>query len=193
MKDFVFIDVETSGLDPERHEILEVAALRVSPKLDVIGEFSAKCIPLHISNADPAALTVNGYTDEEWMDAIPLKEALVQTAPLMEDAVPAGHNVQFDLSFLAKGFAATGVKPPKTSRQRLDTVALAFVEAIAGKAPDMKLDSLCKALFVSRRRPHDARSDALDALESVRTMARLVAASSSGMDCLGSDNERGPK
>jgi DNA polymerase III epsilon subunit-like protein len=27
--DLVFVDVETTGLDPERHELIEVAAVRV--------------------------------------------------------------------------------------------------------------------------------------------------------------------
>ena len=46
MKDLVFVDVETTGLDPDRHELIEVAAVRVHPHtLEPLDHLSVRVVP----------------------------------------------------------------------------------------------------------------------------------------------------
>lgn len=74
--DLVFVDVETTGLDPERHELLEVAAVRVHPHtLEPLDHASARVRPGRLADANPRALEVNGYTDEAWRDAVTHRHA----------------------------------------------------------------------------------------------------------------------
>jgi len=95
--DLVFVDVETTGLDPERHELLELAAVRVDPHtLEPIDHASVRVRPTRLADADPKALEVNGYSDEAWRDAVTLATGLRRLAPLFEDALITGHNVGFD-------------------------------------------------------------------------------------------------
>lgn len=54
----VFLDTETTGLDPERHELWDIAVI------DEDGhEWNALIRPEHPETADPTSLRMNGYYD----------------------------------------------------------------------------------------------------------------------------------
>jgi len=57
----VFFDLETSGLNPDEHAIIEVGALAVSlPDFEVVDTFEAK-VAFKIENAESGALLMNSY------------------------------------------------------------------------------------------------------------------------------------
>ena len=67
----VFFDVETSGLDPNVHEVIQLAAIAV--EADGLGEierFEAK-VQFDVSKASPEALEINSYNVEAWRSAKP--------------------------------------------------------------------------------------------------------------------------
>ena len=57
-KPLAFIDVETTGLNSQLHEIIEISILRVCP---IHGKttYTRKIKPVHINHADPRALQIN--------------------------------------------------------------------------------------------------------------------------------------
>ena len=71
-----FVDIETTGLDVLEHEIIEIGCVLTTPDLEVIEEFELKIKPEHIENANPVSLKVNHYKEEDWVDALPLEEAM---------------------------------------------------------------------------------------------------------------------
>ncbi|MGI5865486.1 MAG: exonuclease domain-containing protein [Myxococcales bacterium] len=169
--DLVFVDVETTGLDPERHELIEVAAVRVHPHtLEPIDHASVRIRPGSLADADPRALVVNGYTDEAWRDAVTLQAALRQVSPLLEGAVVAGHNVGFDWAFLSRGFARAGLPLPAVDYHRVDTASLAWPLLAGAEIDSLSLDAVCAALGLSRPTPHRALADALASLEVARRL-----------------------
>ena len=112
MRPLVFVDCETTGLDPACHELIEIAALRVHPQtLAVESEVALKVRPERIEDADPEALRINGYSEDAWADAVSLDEAMAQLAPVLEGAMPAGHNVAFDRGFLDAAWTRVGHRP----------------------------------------------------------------------------------
>src|SRR5258706_6695179 len=97
---FAFIDIEATGLNLARHEIIEIGVVLTTPDLKVIEEFETKIEPEHIETADPIALKVNHYKEKDWKDAIGLKKAMLILAGKTKDCIMVGHNVAFDVGFL---------------------------------------------------------------------------------------------
>ena len=169
--ELVFIDVETTGLDPERHELIELGAVRVDPhSLEPLDHLSVKVRPERLDDADPRALEVNGYSDESWRDAVSLPVALERLAPLLDGALVAGHNVDFDWAFLVRGFLAAGVPLPEVDYHRLDTASLAWPLFASAETDSLSLDAVCDALGLSRPTPHRALADAMAALDVARAL-----------------------
>ena len=61
-----FIDIETTGLNFFKHEIIEIGCVLTTPSLEVIEEFELKIKPQKIENADPVALKITHYNEEDW-------------------------------------------------------------------------------------------------------------------------------
>jgi DNA polymerase-3 subunit epsilon len=183
MKPLCFVDVETTGLDPQRHEIIEIGAIRVDPStLAVTAEVEVRVVPLHVERADPESLRINGYSPEGWADAVYLDEAFEQLAPLADGAVLAGHNVPFDKAFLNEGWKRLGRVHPKVDHHTLDTASLAWPLYTAGTVQSLSLGALCEHFGIRRIFPHRALDDARAALElakrlvpSMRLTTRLSA------------------
>src|SRR3990167_388927 len=104
-------DVETTGLDPTIHEIVEVGLFVINQQtLEVLDTFDVKVRPEHIETADEFALKLNGYNDADWQNALTLQEAMTLYGEKTKDAIFCAHNVTFDWSFILKAFKETGIK-----------------------------------------------------------------------------------
>lgn len=167
-RDLVFLDVETTGLDPAQHEILEVAAIRVTHDLQHIRTFAAKVAPTRLHTASPEALAINGYDPAAWTHALTLADALDALWPLLDGAIPAGHNIGFDLGFLEAAAASTGRSPLPTDYHRLDTASLGWLCVTSGESTSWSLSPVCEALGVRRTEEHRALADAQASLEVAR-------------------------
>jgi DNA polymerase III subunit epsilon len=168
-KALAFVDVQTSGLDPAQHDILELAVLRVDARsLEVVAEHETLVAPERLAAAQPAALAVCGFSKLAWAGAPSLREALVAVGPLLEGAIIAGHNVCFDGAFLEASFARVGLAPPRVDHHRLDTASLAWPLLATGELPALSLDALVALFSLERSWPHRAGQDARLALEVAR-------------------------
>lgn len=135
LRPFVFVDTETTGLDPEKGEIIEITILIEYP-LDEKGigshtiETTRKIKPTRLDLSDPdvaGAVKVNGYTEEAWEDALELREVLLEISdlPLLRNGVLVGHNVSFDEAFIKAAFSKENLKYP-LGHHKIDTVSLAI-------------------------------------------------------------------
>lgn len=110
-RNIAIVDLETSGLNPKIHEILEIGMVLVNQKtLEVIDTLDVKVKPEHIETASPRALAVNGYSEEEWKDAVPLRQAMISLTTKAKNAIFCGQNVHFDIAFVKEAFEKTGVQ-----------------------------------------------------------------------------------
>ena len=153
----VFIDVETTGLDPLKHEMLEVGAVVAHPDVDVVDVFSAKIKPMRIESAHPRALEVNGYTEEAWADAKPLFEVLPSFLAFVKGAVIGGHNVRFDAGFVNAAVAQLGLDL-RIDYHLVDTCTLAYEHLVPHGLKSMSLANVCKFIGIP---PEDATHRAL--------------------------------
>lgn len=169
-RDLVFVDCETSALDPARGEILEFAAIRQVLPFDLKDDgspviepkrISFKVVPQHLDTADVEALKINGYSDEKWADAIPQTTAAQRIAEFCRDATMVAHNAPFDRSFIMAmlkkrlGNFADRAMP----YHGIDTVGLAYVQLVPKGLQRLNLEALCDFLGVTNEAPHTAAGD----------------------------------
>ena len=164
--DLVFVDIETTGMDSRRHEIVEIALLRVGqswtdgmPAFTEQFSWTTKVFPKHIETADPVALKINGYSASEWKDSMHLEDALVQFSEKTDGAIMVAHNVAFDFEFLNANLLAHGI-PNKMHYHRLDTVSMAY-QALSASSESARysLVELCKHFGIEFKNPHSAMPD----------------------------------
>jgi DNA polymerase III epsilon subunit-like protein len=179
--DLVFVDTETTGLDPRKHELLEIAFVRVqqdwsisgAPVFTIVEEWSAKVLPENIQSADPASLRVNGYTVTAWNGAVRIQDALKIFSDKTEGAIMVAHNVAFDASFLDTAFSTYGV-PNKMHYHRLDTVSMAYAKL--NSAPEVtrySLAELCKHFGIVNENAHSALADTRACFELFERLMKI--------------------
>ena len=174
MRDLAFIDLETTGLDPARHEIIEAAVIRVDGEtLAEIDHTDVRVLPERIEDASPVALRINGYTPDAWKDAASQAQALEWITPLLDGAVLGGHNPGFDRAFLEAACRRTGIMPA-WDHHLLDTASLAWPLLASGELAGLSLDAVCAHLGIVRKERHRALADAADSLEVARRMIPAI-------------------
>jgi ATP-dependent DNA helicase DinG len=118
MQIYVALDTETTGTDPERETIIEIGAVRFREDGRVLEEWSSLVNP---QRPIPFAITqLTGITSQMVIDAPTLAHVVDPLRRFIGDpnTVILGHNLDFDLSFLASG----GVQWPNPT---IDTFELA--------------------------------------------------------------------
>lgn len=122
MRDLVFIDLETTHLNPQVGEIIEIALVRVTKEREI--RFVSKIKPERIHLAQKRALEINGYNEEDWEDAPRARDIAGRVADLISDGLLVGHNVSFDFEYLEEFLHVHGQKF-RASYRKIDTMTLA--------------------------------------------------------------------
>jgi DNA polymerase III epsilon subunit-like protein len=173
-----FIDTETTGTDPNFHEIIELAVIIVrqvhregrGPKIEIIEECEWKIKPQHIERAEEAALRVNGYNEVDWMFAVDRKKAMEEFAKKTQSCTFVSHNLVFDYAFVSKAFDETGIDN-RMHYAKLDTISIAFARLYdATTADKFSLRSLCDLLKVENAKAHTALADTRALVEVYRKL-----------------------
>ena len=102
LKSYIAFDLETTGLDPQENEIIEIGALKVRDG-KVAERFMEFIHPL--SPVSAAITDLTGITNEMVADARPRKAVISDFLDFCEDDVLVGHNISFDYSFMKAGAA----------------------------------------------------------------------------------------
>ncbi|OGM05513.1 hypothetical protein A2715_04620 [Candidatus Woesebacteria bacterium RIFCSPHIGHO2_01_FULL_39_32] len=154
-RDILFVDLETTGLDFEKHEILEVGCLLVNGRLLSIKEkYYAKVRPMHLEIASEEALRISKYSEVEWRDAKPLEKILKDIAKLAPNAMVAGWKVDFDWYFLEKGFKKYNIKH-SFDYHLIDCISIAYYYFRDKKEPaELRLGSVCRTLEIPIHEKH---------------------------------------
>lgn len=176
-----FLDTETTGLDSETHEIIQIGGVIVKQILseqgkvsfEVVDEFEYKVKAEHIEQADPVALRVNGYDAADWVFAYTLKEAMTLMAEKVKDCIMVAHNAHFDLNFFDKAWKTTGVANP-LHYYSIDTISVAFTK-LQGRTDIEKLSlrALSEYFKLENKNAHTALSDARTTLELYKKLMSL--------------------
>jgi predicted DnaQ family exonuclease/DinG family helicase len=146
---FVSFDVETTGLDPNLYEIIEIGAVKVEN-----GEFAEQFDELvkPVGPIPEFITALTGITRDDVADAPPVADVLSRFREFSRGHVLMGQNVGFDISFLRKvgGYGAFG--------PAIDNIE--FARIILPQLPAYNLDSLMEFFAIEPDSRHRALADA---------------------------------
>lgn len=155
---FVALDLETTGLDPARDSILELAAIPFvegRPRAGYVTRVDpGRPIP-------PESSRVHGITDAMVQGAPSLPRVLVELEEILGDRVVVGHGLAFDLAVLARARRAQGRS--RIVNPSLDTMRLAA--ALHPHWEHFGFDDVAARLGIGILGRHTAEADALAAGE----------------------------
>lgn len=117
--EFCIVDIETNGSKIDKHQIIEIAALKckygkVVDKFDSLVQCNE--INQHITE-------ITGISVDETINAPSLKEVLIKFKAFLGDAIFIAHDVKFDYNFISLSLEKVGL-PPLLNRN-LCSLALA--------------------------------------------------------------------
>jgi len=157
----VFIDVETTGLDPRKgHRIIEIGAIAMENN-QMISEYHSLIkvnysIPLHVSK-------IHGITNDMLHNQPAPEQVYPELNIFIQNSILIAHNAKFDVGFLRSEFNRLNLR---LNNQSLCTLAMS--RRRYPRLPNYKLDTVYRHLIGDQ--PADAkRHRALDD-------ARMVAA-----------------
>ncbi len=164
-------DFETSGVDPRVHEILEIGLIVVEQdSLEVVDTLDMKVKPEHIETASQTALSLNGYDERNWKDAVSLTDAIAVYASKTKYAIFCSHNVTFDWGFATEAFYRTGVMHDM-DYHRIDLFTVAWALLRPEGVQDFTLSGIGSHLGVEPEPvPHRAINGASNAYHVLRRL-----------------------
>ncbi|MGN5239290.1 TerD family protein [Rhodococcus sp. SJ-3] len=149
---WVVVDVETSGLRPNAHRVLSVAALVLREDGSIEREFST----LVNADCDPGPVHIHNLTRDRLADAPRFTDIAGELADILDGGTLVAHNASFDYGFLDAEFRRAG--RPIPAQQRLCTLALS--RRLELDVPNYQLSTLAQHWQVQQLKAHDAYDDA---------------------------------
>lgn len=185
-----YFDVETTGLDAYRNDIIQLAGIiEIDGKIE--DEFEIKIKPIDPNRVDESALKVNGITREQldsdeyilprtaYSQLCKTLEYFVDKFDRNDKFIPCGYNVDFDLRFLEQFFRKNGDNffgsfvDRKTSKDPFPV--LRYLKSLGSpalkNAESLKLAEVCR-VFGIELTAHNAKSDIRATRELVKILDR---------------------
>lgn len=151
--DFAVVDVETTGLFPNRADrVIEIAVRRLRPDGTLREEFATLVNP----GRDVGATSIHGIRAADLVSAPSFHEIAGDVADCLHGAVCVGHNVRFDATFLVAEFCRLGVPVPDFPTLCTLKLAYEFGPPLASR----RLADCCAAFGIDRDGWHCAYDDA---------------------------------
>ncbi len=156
---FTAIDIETTGLGPEKARIIEIGAVKYVDGVQT--EVFSTLINPQTAGIPERITELTGITDDMVKDAPCEAEAMRSLLRFLEgEEVLLGHNIPFDFSFLK---VAAGRLGETFEYKGLDTLVMARL--CHPDAPSKTLAAMCEMYDITNERAHRAYEDACTAAE----------------------------
>ena len=105
--EFCIVDIETNGSKIEKHQIIEIAAVKV--KNGIITHRFESLVKCDKINKHITAIT--GISEKDTKDAPKLKDVLYEFKQFLGDSVFIAHDVKFDYKFISQSLQKVGLEP----------------------------------------------------------------------------------
>lgn len=153
---FAVVDVETSGLRPGRHQVIQIGLVTVDAGGGVIDRWSTLVRLRHLWNR-VGPKHIHGISRRSLRRAARPQEAFIELARRLDGSVFTAHNAAFDAAFIEQSGRRVGVALDVGPR-------LCTLDLSRRLDPDRRLThglaDLCARYGVPLTRHHDALADA---------------------------------
>lgn len=150
---YVVIDVETSGLHPEEHEIIEIGAILIESH-SIKERFSIFVQPQKDITSQIEEIT--GITNAMLQrEGVNISLAMQRLIAFLRDLPVVSHNVDFDFSFLRKACATCNL--PLISNRSIDTLTLSRRKI--KQVDNYKLNTLARHFGITTEQTHRSLAD----------------------------------
>ena len=150
--EFIVVDIETTGFNPQIDKITEIAAYKIN-RSEIVDTFKSFVNPEIEIPEGITALT--GITNEMVRDADKSEVVLKTFLEFCGDAIIVAHNAEFDLNFIKHNLELIGIGYNPTI---IDTLALS--RELLPELKSFRLNTVCEALDVELQSHHRAENDA---------------------------------
>ena len=148
---YAVIDVETTGLSPSWHRVVEVAVVHVDVRGRRTTEWTTRVNP----EGPVGATHIHGITEADVANAPRFAEVIPQLNTHLRGRAVSAHNANFDLAFLRAEYTRAGWQLPWLP-------SLCTLQASHHYLPELhgrKLKDCCAAAGISVRGAHSALGD----------------------------------
>ncbi|HEX7349994.1 exonuclease domain-containing protein [Brachybacterium sp.] len=149
---FAVIDVETTGLDPARERIVEIAIVRADEHGRPIDHWTTRLQP----GVPMRATHVHGITDADVAGAPRFADLAITIGTALQDLVVVAHHADFDLAFLRSEFTRAGMPMPHVASYCTLQASTLYLPRLRRRT----LGECCAALGVPHQGAHSALGDA---------------------------------
>ncbi|MBO4412843.1 MAG: 3'-5' exoribonuclease [Clostridia bacterium] len=161
--EYVVFDTETTGLDPESCEIIEIGAVKIKNGI-ICEQFQTLINPKRPIPAD--ATEINNITNEMVKDAPKIDVAIRDFYRWTRGATLVGYNLPFDLKFIQNAIKNEGLT---FDNPGIDALVIAKNKLILKK---YKLSEVVKRLEITLDNAHRALADAVATAEAFLILMR---------------------
>lgn len=179
----VFLDTETTGLDPHHHEIIEICMVKHSHEIastiecpERVSQVYEMIMPEWPDRLDPKAAEVNGFTVAEWegKGAIGFHECANEIADYIEGCTLVGFNPWFDIRFIMSELSRVGHKAPHFNYHALDLCSMAYPLKAMGLIEGVSAKRICEFFEIDYSAAHRACNDVELSIECYRRLLGYI-------------------
>ena len=172
---YVVFDIETTGLDPEFDEIIEIGAVKIKDGIK-IDTFNSLIKPEY--EIDEFITELTGITNGMVENAPSIDEVLPKFMDFIRDYIIIGHNVNFDINFIYDNLEELNI-PPITN-DFVDTLRIS--RRLIPELKHHKLSDLANYFNIDTNGSHRSLKDVEITLEVLKNLNTMIIEKYQNMD-----------
>ena len=164
---YVVFDIETTGLDPEFDEIIEIGAVKIKDGIK-IDTFNSLIKPEY--EIDEFITELTGITNEMVENAPSIDEVLPKFMDFINDYIIIGHNVNFDINFIYDNLEELNISP--ITNDFVDTLRIS--RRLIPELKHHKLSDLANYFNIDTNGSHRSLKDVEITFEVLNNLNKMI-------------------
>ena len=157
---FTAVDLELTGLDPRRDEIISFAAVPIEEGRVVVGDARTAIVrPERMPSAE--TIRIHGLRPADLAEAPPLVEVLELILEALTGRIVVAHPARVEREFLSVALRAAGIRLAEPVICTATLAGQVLADRVGARGGEVPLSDAAGALGLPVHAPHTAEGDAL--------------------------------